>query len=118
MITNEKKFDENANVITERGWGRGRGRGRRGGRGRSRGGNQMNQTFPKISANLRLQRPPNQPLFEDGPTEDRKKAAAIAEDSKIEETFHRNDVGRDGCICIRDVMLVFCTGCGFFTEGE
>jgi len=102
---------------------RGRGRGRRmggfrGGRG-GRGRATMNLTYPKQSANDRLQRSaepikPGQPKETNNNFYSKKDAQ-----NQLSQTVDRRPCeGADGCICLRDMMRLFCEACGHVDEGR
>jgi len=96
----------------------------RGGRGR-RGGQAcpMNQTIPRQSANLRLQRAPSQPLTNQEIKEavnnnNRRTAPVIIKPPEEPQIERRPDAGIEGCICLRDMMRIFCESCGHADEGR
>ena len=64
----------------------------------------MNQTIPRQSANLRLQRAPSQPHTN--------------QEIKEPQIERRPDAGIEGCICLRDMMRIFCESCGHADEGN
>jgi len=107
-------IDENQNKqVGERGRGRGRG-GYRGYRGRAT----MNLTFPRQSANERLQRfaEPIKPgqlkvnidIRPDGDAQNRPSPSVDKRPSE----------GAEGCNCLRDMMRIFCESCGHVDEGR
>jgi len=107
-------FNQNE-VFPQRGRGGGR-RGRRGGRA------SMNQTFPRQSANLRLQRF-SQPLTREEVKEtvnnnNRRDAARYVQNQEEAPMDRRPDAGIPGCICLRDIMRIFCESCGHADEGR
>jgi len=106
--------DENQNKqVGERGRGRGRG-GYRGYRGRAT----MNLTFPRQSANQRLQRfaEPIKPgqlkvNIDIRPAGDAQNRPSPSGDKRPSE-------GAEGCNCLRDMMRIFCESCGHVDEGR
>jgi len=107
-------IDENQNKqVGERGRGRGRG-GYRGYRGRAT----MNLTFPRQSANERLQRfaEPIKPgqlkvNIDIRPAGDAQNRPSPSVDKRPSE-------GAEGCNCLRDMTRIFCESCGHVDEGR
>lgn len=121
---NKMDVDANQNEMFAQG-GRGgyhydNGRGRRG----RRGGQAcpMNQTFPRQSANLRLQRfsqpLTNQEIKEAVNNNNRRTAPVITKPPEEPPIERRPDAGIEGCICLRDMMRIFCESCGHADEGR
>jgi len=106
--------DENQNKqVGERGRGRGRG-GYRGYRGRAT----MNLTFPRQSANERLQRfaEPIKPGQLKVNIDIR--PAGDAQNRQSPSVDKRPSEGAEGCNCLRDMMRIFCESCGHVDEGR
>ena len=96
--------------------GRGGFRGRGGRQETQRG--RWNSTPPSKSANLRLQRAPNDPQNLEKDKRNETATTNYLNDSFVEETFRRYDVGGSGCICLRPTKFVICRCCGYYAEGN
>ena len=111
-----KEGEEVPYQYDEYGGNQGRGRGR-GGSGRGRGANNnapMNLQAPKKSANERIKRAVD-PIKAEKPDEDDKNNNLMvkpleqeANGPEFDEKQQRDQVGVDGCICLRPMLRVFC----------
>merc|ERR1719266_992980 len=103
-------------------FGRGRGDNRRGKRGPA----PMNLSFPRQSANSRLKRfsEPDQENTDLRHLLNQRREAnnnikSSIDGAKNQEGLERRpDAGVDGCICLRDLMRIFCEACGTVDEGR
>jgi len=82
----------------------------------------MNQTIPRKSANSRLKRF-SEPLTSDEIKEsvnrnNRRSAPVQITNPEEPPMDKRPDAGIDGCICLRDMMRIFCEACGHAYEGR
>jgi len=115
---NMMEVDDNQNEMFVQ---RGRGGGVRGNRGNRGNRGSMNQTYPKQSANLRLQRF-SQPLtsveINDAVNNNRRDAPVNVKNQEEPPMEKRPDAGTNGCICLRDMMRIFCEACGHADEGR